>query len=67
MASNGYLQEKLWDRDDEMKLSKHWIAAIMTLVIVAAIKSFFLKEINHYESSSLYMITFLCMDRLLDE
>ena len=25
------------------------------------------KELSHYESSSLYMITFLCMDRLLDE
>lgn len=67
MASNGYLQEKLWDRDDEMKLSKHWIAAIMTLVIVAAIKSFFLKEINHYESSSLFMLMYLCISRLLEE
>lgn len=51
----------------QMKLSKHWIAAIMTLVIVAAIKSFFLKEINHYESSSLFMLMYLCVSKLLEE
>lgn len=42
-------------------------AIITTFVFVTIIKGIFLKELSHYESSSLYMITFLCMDRLLDE
>ena len=43
------------------------ITAIRTLIIVAVIKSFFLTELNHYESSCLFMLMYLCVSRLLEE
>ena len=43
------------------------ITAIITLIIVAVIKSFFLTELNHYESSCLFMLMYLCVSRLLEE
>ena len=41
------------------------ITAIITLIIVAVIKSFFLTELNHYESSCLFMLMYLCVQLLL--
>ena len=41
--------------------------AIINLKIEAVIKSFYLKELNHYESSCLYKLMNLCVSRLLEE
>ena len=41
--------------------------AIITLVLTLAIKHFGIEDINHYESSCLFMLMYLCVSRLLEE
>lgn len=46
---------------------KNAITVIVTLIIVAVIRTFFLRELNHYESSCMFMLMYLCMSKLLEE
>lgn len=48
------------------KFSKITIA-IITLVLTVVIKHFCIEDINHYESSCLFMLMYLCVSRLLEE
>lgn len=46
---------------------KNAITVIATLIIVTVIRTFFLRELNHYESSCMFMLMYLCMSKLLEE
>lgn len=48
------------------KFSKITIA-IITLALTVVIKHFCIEDINHYESSSLFMLMYLCVSKLLEE
>ena len=39
----------------------------VTLVLTLVIKHFGIEDINHYESSCLFMLMYLCVSRLLEE